>query len=202
MAMAENRLIDWLYSFSFSILKCLLLNIKWMLFTLLGLVVFGIFPATAALFAIVKRWLQGDNYIPSFYSIYKKEFVKSNLYGLLFAFIGAVLYCDLLMLQQTSIVFLQFLYIPALVVSFLYLCAVASFFILSAHYQLSGLKLLKYSFIFPIIHPFFTAKMVFGLLVISYLCITFPSLPFLFGGSIASIYLMWIFSKQKLIDRG
>ncbi|WP_248563363.1 YesL family protein [Niallia sp. NCCP-28] len=200
--MTENRLIDWLYCFSFSVLKCLFLNIKWLFFTLLGLIVLGIFPATVALFTIVHKWLQGEINIPSFYSIYKKEFVKSNLFGLLFAFIGAILYCDLLMLQQTSIVFLQFLYIPALVISFIYICGIFSFFIIYVHYHLEGIKLLKYSFLFPIIYPFFTVKMMFGILIISYLCITFPSLPFLFGGSIASIYMMWIFSKQKLMDRG
>ncbi|BDG36084.1 DUF624 domain-containing protein [Saccharococcus caldoxylosilyticus] len=33
------------------------INILWMLFTLAGLIVFGIAPATVALFTIVRKWL-------------------------------------------------------------------------------------------------------------------------------------------------
>lgn len=46
-------------------------------FTLLGLGVFGIMPATAALFAVMRKWIQGQDNVPvlkTFWQEYKGEF--------------------------------------------------------------------------------------------------------------------------------
>ncbi|MGY0702716.1 DUF624 domain-containing protein [Bacillus subtilis] len=46
------RFCEWIMRFAYT-------NLLWLFFTLLGLGVFGIMPATAALFAVMRKWIQG-----------------------------------------------------------------------------------------------------------------------------------------------
>ena len=76
--------------------KLAFLNILWLLFTALGLFVFGFFPATVAMFATIRSFMREDISIPlfqTFWSHFKANFVRSLSYGLLttvIIMIGAV----------------------------------------------------------------------------------------------------------------
>src|SRR5699024_8438852 len=58
------------YRFSVWTLRLAYVNFCWILFTLLGLVLFGFMPATAAMFSIVRKWI-GQRRHSSFYNISK-----------------------------------------------------------------------------------------------------------------------------------
>lgn len=65
----------------------ILLNILWVAFTLLGLVIFGLFPATIALFAVIRKWILENEDTPilqEFIKRYKAEFKMANVIGILF----------------------------------------------------------------------------------------------------------------------
>ncbi len=49
---ALNKAFEW-------ITKIAYLNLLWLGFTLLGLIIFGIFPATAATFTVARKWVTG-----------------------------------------------------------------------------------------------------------------------------------------------
>ena len=56
-------------------------NALWVLFSLLGLIVLGIAPATVALFSITKDWAKKDWDQPvfqTFWQTYKTEFFRAN----------------------------------------------------------------------------------------------------------------------------
>ena len=57
------------------------LSLLWMGFVLLGLVVFGIGPATVALCTSLRRWIQGsppDQLLAEFWTSFRKEFLLAN----------------------------------------------------------------------------------------------------------------------------
>ncbi|MGG1687820.1 YesL family protein, partial [Pseudalkalibacillus sp. NRS-1564] len=51
----------------------------WLVFSIVGLLVAGIFPATMGMFAVVRRWQLGETDVPvfpEFWTTYKQEFIK------------------------------------------------------------------------------------------------------------------------------
>ena len=76
------------YSVSEWVMKFTYVNILWITFSILGLFVLGLFPATTAMFAVIRKWVLKLPDIPTFKtftSAYKKEFLKSNVIGLMFS---------------------------------------------------------------------------------------------------------------------
>lgn len=68
------------------ITQFVLLNVMWILGTLMGGVIFGWAPSCVAVFSIVRDMLmkrEKDGLLKEFWSIYKKEFIKSNKLGLI-----------------------------------------------------------------------------------------------------------------------
>src|SRR5690625_6922967 len=77
------------------IMRLAYVNLLWILFTILGLGIFGIFPATIALFAVTRKWVMGDRDIPvfsTFWQTFRKEFLKSTLLGWVLFVIGYMIY--------------------------------------------------------------------------------------------------------------
>ncbi|MBC2188046.1 YesL family protein [Listeria booriae] len=73
-------------------------NLVWLFLIIIGLGIFGFMPATAALFAVTRKWSQKDIDIaiwPTAWKAYKKAFLETNIAGLCFAGILGFLYVDL-----------------------------------------------------------------------------------------------------------
>ncbi|TSB45480.1 YesL family protein [Alkalicoccobacillus porphyridii] len=84
------------------------LNILWIIFTLLGLIVGGFFPATVAMYTLIRRWLQTaelESPFKAFWQEYKKHFWSANLYGYIFFLTGTVLVVDLMILASLGTTF-------------------------------------------------------------------------------------------------
>lgn len=68
---------DALYAGCEAVVKIAWLNGLWLLFTLLGGVLFGWAPSTAAMCAVIRKWLMGHKDVPVFalfLDTYKKSF--------------------------------------------------------------------------------------------------------------------------------
>src|SRR5699024_6846796 len=80
-------------------------NLLWIGFTVLGLGVFGIMPATVAMFTVIRKWQMGETDI-SVWSVFKKtyfaEWKKSNLIGLIYLVVGGFLFLDLSFSEQMT----------------------------------------------------------------------------------------------------
>lgn len=74
------------------IIKLIILNVLWFLFTIVGLVIFSFMPATASVYMIIRKWMNGENLdnnvFLDFWKHFKANFVKTNLVGLVFLIIG------------------------------------------------------------------------------------------------------------------
>src|SRR4051812_27089176 len=81
------RLSDW-------IMRLAYVNLLWFSFTLLGGIIFGIMPATIALFAITRKWeMDKEEDFPifkTFWESYRKDFIKANLLGVFLFIAGGI----------------------------------------------------------------------------------------------------------------
>ncbi|MFL6557407.1 MAG: YesL family protein, partial [Bacillus sp. (in: firmicutes)] len=84
-------LTEWITKFAY-------VNFLWMGFSFLGLVIFGVSPATVAMFTIVRKWIIGEQDIPvfrTFWNTYKAEFLRSNGLGIVFVLLTGLILLDL-----------------------------------------------------------------------------------------------------------
>lgn len=169
-------------------------NVLWFTFTVLGLGIFGWAPATVALFSINRKWLMGDKDIPifkTFWTVYRKEFVKSNLLGILLLAAGYILYVDLAYLPTASLLYTIIRY-AIIAVSFLFLVVVLYIFPVYVHYEGSNKTYLKYAFVLGMSYPHFTFLMIIGTMILYTGLSVVPGLIPFFSLCLLAYMNMWI----------
>ncbi|MFC0560562.1 YesL family protein [Halalkalibacter alkalisediminis] len=177
---------DWVIRFVY-------VNILWILFSLLGLVLVGFFPATTAMVAIVRKWIMGEYDIPifkSFLKAFQTDFKRANTLGYILIVIGAVLYIDSQILQQLSNPYWQLLHIPMVIVFVIFAVMVLYIIPLYVHYHLSDLFIIRNALLLVFKHPVMTILLglsLYGLYVIS---LNYPAVAVLCGGSATSFIIM------------
>ena len=191
--MMENLVLGY-YRICIWITRFAYVNILWVAFTVLGLFVFGFMPATAAMFSVLRKWVNRDHEIPifqTFWETYKKEFVQANIFGYLIAIIGYVLYIDLQFLRAQE-GFLFMLSYGILILFFAYFIIILYAFPMFVHFKLKLHHYLKWSFIIGFVHPVMTILMAIGSSVaIYFIYVKLPALALFFGGSVIAYVLMW-----------
>ena len=181
-------------------LNLFLLNVLWILFSALGLFAFGIFPATAAMFAVIRKlnMAKEDVHVfKLFWKTYKFEFMKSNLIGYIFLMVGFLLYVDLRVLQQLDSSLLNLiLTVATFILVFLYLLTLLYVFPVFVHLNLKTVEYIKYAFILAIGKPKQSLLILLALAISMFLLIQVPGLIPVFGISIFSFILMKISSSS------
>ncbi|WP_226675766.1 YesL family protein [Rossellomorea aquimaris] len=184
-------------SIVFVMLKLAYMNILWIFFTILGLVGFGFFPATVSLFTVARKWLMGEEPLPIFHTFwhtYKKEFLKSNGFAIIFTVIGYVLYYDFTFVGMNSgkLTFL----VPVLVLILIaYVITLLFFFPVYVHFDLSFWKTLKQTLLIALTSPLEAVQIALaGVLIYGAVNLLPGILPF-FTGSVLSMIVMWISLK-------
>lgn len=174
------------------------LNILWVCTSLLGGIIVGIFPATSALFSVLKQLIIKDEDLPlvkNFFIEFKKDFIKSNILGYLITIIGFILYMDFRVLQILNHELLQLtLFTLTAVITFMYILITLYIFPVFVHFDLKFWHYPKYALILAIGKPFHTLIMGAGLAVILFLYINFPVLIIIFGISLISYVIMKVAS--------
>lgn len=183
-----------LYKICEWIMRLAYVNILWFLFTALGLIIFGFFPATASMFSVIRKWLRKEYDIPVFrlfWNTYRKEFVKLNGFGLIFLVIGIILFIDFRYFQMQSGLFYLVLTYVIGIMGLLYCGALLFFFPIYVHFNLKFKQYLKYSFLIPFSRPLELLFMGTGTVFISFVLHHFPGLIPFFGGSLVGMLLMF-----------
>lgn len=79
------------------------MSVLWALFALCGLVLFGAFPATVALYVVARKWVvEGDStgVFRAFYVTARQQFLRANMGGYVLLVFVTVLYLDFLVLSS------------------------------------------------------------------------------------------------------
>jgi uncharacterized membrane protein YesL len=189
----------WVYDLGDWLAKMMYLHFLWVLFTVLGLGVFGVFPATIALFTVIQQWFKKEVDTPffkGFYSVYKDQFLKSNTSGYTLVGIGAFLYLDMTISQT----YIQSFYIHLflLIIFFVYLLTFLYFFPVFARYRLNFFSYFKQSLFIAIARPPETLAMVICLFLLYYLFRFLPIAFFFVGSSIIAYPLAWFSFRSFL----
>lgn len=180
------KLLEW-------ISRLALLNLLWISFSLLGLVIFGLFPATVAMFAVVRKWMLGKEDVSifrTFWTAYKQEFLKSNLLGLIIFAVGTVLYIDFQFVNNASSSLISVLYIPFFILTFIFICMLFYILPIFVHYDMKIRQIIKTSFFVMIMNPLSTFYMLIGSFGICYALSFAPPICILYSGNLLALFLM------------
>ncbi|WP_273836219.1 YesL family protein [Guptibacillus sedimenti] len=177
-------------------LKAAYINLLWILFTLVGLGFFGFFPATIAMFTVVREWFK-NNETPifrTFWETFRKEFIKGNAFGLIFIFIGSFLFYDFQLLNVNE-GNLKYFYPVLILVSIAYVFTLLFFFSVYVHFKLTFFQYLKQSFLVAAASPMETLLIVISIILIGVIITLIPGIIPLFTGSILAIITTWLSNR-------
>lgn len=200
-----NSTSGFIYSVTEWITKFAYLNLLWVFFTLMGGVLFGFFPATIAMFAVTREWINGNTDKPmfkSFWEYYRRDFLKSNLLGLFIVIVGIIISADILYIQTNNNEFLTWTYIPLFAFMLVFIMLLFYLFPTFVHYDIKLGQVIKNATLIMLINPINTFMIFLCLVPLFFIMKTLPALAFIFGASSYAFITMWIslqaFNKAKM----
>ena len=188
-----NGLGKVLYRVGDLLAKAMYLHCLWVVFTLAGLVIFGVMPATTSVFSVIRKLLMKENDLQifrTFVDSYKSCFIETNLLGLFYFLIGLFLYFDLRIVNTD--LHMDIIRIFVFIAGFLYLLMGLFLLPVYVHYKLSKLNYIKQSFLIVFARPLETFLMLVSLVVSYYLFLYLPVMFIFAGTTLVSFPLMWI----------
>ncbi|MEW9671155.1 YesL family protein [Ammoniphilus sp. 3BR4] len=174
------------------------LNMLWLGFTLIGGIVFGFFPSTAALFSVLRQCLREgpeSGGVQPFWEFYRREFFRSQKIGLSLFLAGYILYVDLqLFASGENFLSMVFQWIA---IGFIFVYGIVLVFVFPVFVHLEGtvIQLLKNSLVFAVSHWAYAFIIAAGWVMIAVILIFLPALLFLIGGSLYALWSTWVFQK-------
>ncbi|MDN4524072.1 YesL family protein [Fictibacillus fluitans] len=170
------------------------LNVLWLLFSLAGLVIGGIFPATAALFAVERSWIRKEespSLIRQFWREYRAQFVKANMLGYLMVLFGGLLWVNVKLMFPLDYLVIGVLKVLLLGLFFLFVIVLLYLFPVMVHFKGGILDCVKNALFVGLSSPLMTVMSGLGILVVTYSCYKIPGLSVFFYVSGAGFLSMW-----------
>ncbi|MCT2537028.1 YesL family protein [Aquibacillus koreensis] len=179
------RILEWIMWIAY-------VNLLWFGFSLLGLIVLGIFPATVAMYTVWRDLLIGKpvKFFNTFLHTFKSEFFKANLIGFVLLIVGYILYLDLQFLPNVTGAMSYVLRIGLIFVGILYIIALLYIFPVYVHFDLKFRSYFKQAILIGVFSPIMTIAMVVGLVGLYYLMSFLPGLTPLISASMISLITM------------
>ncbi|RKL68123.1 hypothetical protein CR203_06435 [Salipaludibacillus neizhouensis] len=189
----ESFAIERIYRVADMITRIAYINLLMIVFTLIGFVVFGFFPAIIAGFWIFRKWFNGYSDIAitkNFWKVYKQEFFKSNLLGLIILFIGSILFINLSIAEVIQNEWIRLTYYPLLLISILFVATLIYLLPMYVQFKMKIGSLFKNAFLCLFVNPFVTIILL-ALVTLIYLLFTIiPGLIPFFGFSLFLLVMM------------
>jgi uncharacterized membrane protein YesL len=200
--METNVSTGGIYRLCHGIMNLIYLNLLWILFSVLGLIVFGLFPSTIAMFVVIRKKLRGEEDIPifkTFWHYYRQEFLKANLMGLVMFMVGYLLYIDVQYFQSLSGLIPLLFYFIFLSLLIVYVITLIYSFTVFVHFDLSIFGVIKTALFISLTRPI--ASITLGLwgAVVYYIIVLIPGLLPLF--SVSLLGLGWMFISLKVFTQ-
>lgn len=187
MSRALYSIFEWITRFAY-------INVLWIFFTLAGGIILGLFPATIAMFSLIRQWLKGHSDMPvftSFWNYYKSEFWKSNRLGLFIYIFLLIFGFNILFLEANIGELLTWTSAPLLAGMLLFTLIVFYLFPAYAHYDLSIFQLFKNALLTMLVSPLHTFSIIVSLVAFYFIISAIPALGFIFGASFYSFITLW-----------
>lgn len=176
------------------------LQLLWTGLTLLGLVLFGISPATVAMFTTLRKRLQGEDVLKRlvkiFWNTYKVEFIPSNKIGIILLVFGYFLSINFQIITSFHGILGLLLLTSIITISILFVIIIVNVFQLYTYYDLPTLRYFTASIIFSIAYPLQMISTIVGLAILYKIYSLIPGLLPFFGISLTALFLSWISSQM------
>lgn len=143
---------------------------------------FTLFPATAALFSVTRKWVMGEadvGIIKTYFKGYKENYKQSLIGGVFYTLLTVVMVVDY-QVYMKELNNLQFIGIVMLVFLVILLISLFNFFSMVAHYYMKTTQIIKNAILLTILKPFRVLSTVICVGVLVFLTLRFPWL-ILFG---------------------
>jgi len=176
-------------------------------FMLVGIVApFTLFPATSAMFAIVRKFVQGADDSPmfrTFFKGFKENYLKSMIAGIVFVITFFMIYFNyhFYLQQESSLQLLSFLFLVLTVIVIITLCY---YFCFIVHIEAKFTRLIKNSLLMTIGNPVGSLVILFGNVIILYFSyFQFTFLVVFFTGSMMAFVTYFMFQRgfEKMIAK-
>jgi uncharacterized membrane protein YesL len=177
---------EWISKFAY-------INLLWIGFSLAGLIVLGFFPATIAMFTIIRKWLKGETEIPifrTFWTTWRSELFRSNGLGLLVAAVVGLIVFNLVFVERSGTGFTSVIQIPIYLFMFAVILTILYLFPVYVHFELKWFQIVKNSFLMMLISPIENIVMIAGIVAVLFVVKFIPALGFFFGGSLIAAIIM------------
>ncbi|MFX3633797.1 MAG: YesL family protein [Candidatus Pristimantibacillus sp.] len=163
---------------------------------------FTLFPATAAMFTVARKWVMGEGDVPlfkTFFRGYKENYVKSMLGGIFYTLIFVIMIVDFIVYRE------QFNLVSYIFVALMLLLVVSlfNFFSMLVHYHMKTFQLLKNAVLITIGRPIRSFSTAIMSAAVMYMSTQFTFLIPFFMGSIIAYLSFWNFHMiyQKLQEQ-
>lgn len=181
------RIMQWIWWLAY-------LNLLWLGFTVLGLGFLGIFPATVALYAVLRKWLTNETDISIFkvfWQTFKQDFLRANILGYILVVFGFIVWYNYQYLKIISGVEHTIILIFWIVFVVLFVLLVIFLFPIYSHFELPLLQYLKTTIKIALSSPLALVTVAIGLWLALQIFSTIPGLIPFYSISIPGWLIMW-----------
>lgn len=163
---------------------------------------FTLFPATAAMFSVARKWVMGETDVAlfkTFFKGYKENYKQSMLGGIVYTLLLAIMIVDFIVYRE-QLNLLSYIFIAFLI---LLVVSLFNFFSMLVHYHMKTFQLLKNAVLITIGKPFRSISTAIMAGAVMYFSTRFTFLIPFFMGSIIAYLSFWNFYiiYQKLQDQ-
>lgn len=178
-----NVLCEWL-------VRLVLIQFYWVLFSLLGLVVFGLVPSTMAMFSVTRQLVMKNEDVPLFRTFkesFFSQFWKGNGAGAILLLITGILYVDYrFFIEHETMSAVAFLILTISSFAGMIVCFL---FPIYAHYDVGMWEGIKKSIFVCLSHFHWGLLAIVGVGLLVVLYVMFSGLLILIGGSTIAMFL-------------
>lgn len=183
-----NTVMEWIARF-------FIVQLIWILFSVLGLIVVGIFPATFTMFAICRKWInkQTDfSLFKTFWKLFQTSFFKTNILGYGIVAVGySIFYYFRLFIGSNDTFQLVFFFIVS-TISIIFIMTILFVIPVFVHFDIRLIQVMKFSLITAISNPIQVITMAVVIVIFTMIMIMFPGLFPFFSFSVLAYVLMWL----------
>lgn len=186
----EGRLM----SFMNWIATLLYLQLLWMLFTVIGLIIGGFFPATFTVFGVARKYIRGQSDVPmyrTFVDMFKQSLGKANLLGWGVAIVGFSLYYYFNLVKSLPGIASSILIVIIITLALIYIMTALFLIPVYVHFDVKILEVIRHAIIIALSHPFHTFALAITLVGFWYL-MYIPALFIFIGLSLLAFAMMFI----------
>lgn len=142
---------------------------------------FTVFPATAALFTVVRKWVMGNTDVSTFRTFfqgYKENYLKSMLGGIIYSLLFVIMYVDVTvyMTQMSNFKIVGILMLVLMIILFV---SMFNFFSIIVHYQMTFKEVVTNSILLTIARPIRVFSTLIAGAVLLYVGLSYPVLYFI-----------------------